>query len=115
VQIDYKSLGSRIKEARKQKGLTQEQLAERTDLSTTHISNIENGKAIPSLQAFVDIVNALSLTADVLLCDHVNQSRIVYESEVKEILDTCTIHEVRILTDTMKNILSTLRKHYKPH
>ena len=44
MQIDYISLGSRIKEARKKQGLTQEQLAERADLSTTHISNIENAK-----------------------------------------------------------------------
>ncbi|MBQ2425627.1 MAG: helix-turn-helix transcriptional regulator, partial [Lachnospiraceae bacterium] len=36
VPIDYISLGSRIKEARKNQGLTQEQLAERADLSTTH-------------------------------------------------------------------------------
>ncbi len=116
MQIDYKSLGSRIKEARKNKGLTQEQLAERADLSTTHISNIENGNAIPSLQAFVNIVNALSISSDALLCDNVNQSRDVYKSEAQEILDSCnTIDEVRIVTDTMKNTLNTLRKYHKPH
>ena len=47
MQIDYISLGSRIKEVRKNQDLTQEQLAELADLSTTHISNIENAKKNP--------------------------------------------------------------------
>ena len=115
MPIDYLSLGSRIKTARKQKGLTQEQLAEHADLSTTHISNIENGKAIPSLQAIVNIANALSATVDVLLCDNIDQSRDIYKSEAQEILNGCTIDESRILTEMMKNTLSTLRNHYKPH
>ncbi len=113
MQIDYNSLGSRIQEARKNQGLTQEQLAERADLSTTHISNIENAKKIPSLKAIVSIANALSITVDALLCDNLNQSRDFYKSEAQSILDSCTINEVRILTETMKNTLSTLRKHYK--
>lgn len=116
MPIDYKSLGSRIKEVRKRIGLTQEQLAERADLSTTHISNIENGNAIPSLQAFVNIVNALSVSSDALLCDTIKNSREIYQSEAQDILDSCrTIEEVRIVTDTMKNTLHTIRKHYKPH
>ena len=40
--MDQKKIGSFLKELRKEKGLTQEQLAELADLSTTHISNIEN-------------------------------------------------------------------------
>ena len=114
MQIDYISLGSRIKEARKNQGLTQEQLAERADLSTTHISNIENAKKIPSLQAIVDIANALSVTTDSLLRDNIEQSKDIYRSEAQSILDGCTITEARILTETMKNTLITHRKHSKP-
>ncbi|MBQ1240651.1 MAG: helix-turn-helix transcriptional regulator [Lachnospiraceae bacterium] len=113
MQIDYIALGSRIKEARKNKGLTQEQLAELADLSTTHISNIENAKKIPSLQSIVSIANALSATVDALLCDNLDQSRDFYKSEAHEIFDTCTIDEVRLLIDTMKYTLQMHRKHYK--
>ena len=114
VQIDYISLGSRIKEARKTQDLTQEQLAELADLSTTHISNIENAKKIPSLKSIVSIANALSMTVDALLCDSIEQSKDIYKSEAQAILDGCTINEVRILTETMKNTLITHRKHSKP-
>ena len=114
MQINYKTLGSRVKEARKLRGLTQEQLAERTDLSTTHISNIENGNTTPSLQAIVDIANALSVTSDTILCDHLDQSGAIYEAEAAKIFSDCTIEEARILTDTLKHTLATIRKHCKP-
>lgn len=115
MPINYTSLGSRIKKARKLRGLTQEQLAERTNLSTTHISNIENGNAVPSLQAVVDIANALSTTIDPLLCDSIDQSKSVYETEATSLYKDCTIDEARILTDTIKNTLAVLRRHYRPH
>ena len=114
MQIDYISLGSRIKEVRKNQDLTQEQLAEFADLSTTHISNIENAKKIPSLKSIVSIANALSMTVDALLCDSIEQSKDIYKSEAQAILDGCTITEARILTETMKNTLITHRKHSKP-
>ena len=37
---DYKAIGNRIKQARKRQKITQEKLAEMTDLSTSHMSNI---------------------------------------------------------------------------
>ena len=112
MPIDYKSLGSRVKDARTSKGYTQERLAECIDLSTTHISNIENGNAIPSLKTFVDIANALSVSADPLLCDSLIHSKGIYEAEAATIFRECTVEEARILTETLRNTLNTLRKHY---
>lgn len=43
-QLDGVMIGKRIKSVRKAKGLTQGQLAERCGCTSTHISNIENGK-----------------------------------------------------------------------
>ena len=45
-----KLLGSRLKELRKRKGLTQEKLAELVELEPASICNIENGYNYPSLQ-----------------------------------------------------------------
>ena len=42
---DLPVLGERLKKARKDCGLTQEQLAERSGLSTRHIAKIENRKS----------------------------------------------------------------------
>ena len=48
--IDYELIGSRLKEARRTAGLTQEELAEQVFLSTVYLSLIENGKVFPTLE-----------------------------------------------------------------
>ena len=67
--MDMIAIGSRIKEAREQAHLTQEELAEIVDISPTHMSVIERGVKTPKLDTFVKIANALHLSADALLQD----------------------------------------------
>lgn len=59
----YRELGLTIAYYRKLKGLTQLQLAEATDVSRTHMSNIEapNGKTSVSLDKLFDIADALGI------------------------------------------------------
>lgn len=54
-------LGARIKELRKRKGLTQEQLAEKVDLATRYISLIEVGRSSPSLETIENIASTLEV------------------------------------------------------
>jgi transcriptional regulator with XRE-family HTH domain len=54
-------LGARIKELRKRRGLTQEQLAERIDLAARYISLIEVGRASPSLETMEHIARAFGI------------------------------------------------------
>ena len=82
--MDLKAIGARIKEAREARGLTQEQLAEIVSLSTTHISVIERGVKGPRLETFVQIANALGVTADSLLLDVLDQSLAVTATELSE-------------------------------
>ncbi len=56
-----KLLGQRIKEIRKSKGITQEQLAEKVGIGTSNISYIENGKFAPTIENFEKIVQALDV------------------------------------------------------
>ena len=67
--MDMIAIGSRLKEAREQAHLTQEELAEIVDISPTHMSVIERGVKTPKLDTFVKIANALHLSADALLQD----------------------------------------------
>ncbi|MDR1674350.1 MAG: helix-turn-helix domain-containing protein [Oscillospiraceae bacterium] len=67
--LDYKILGLRIKEMRKLKGLTQEQLAEMTDLSANFIAKIESNNSTVSLISLVKIANILDSSIDYLLCN----------------------------------------------
>lgn len=53
------NIGNKIKNLRRIKNLTQEELAERTDLSKGYISQIESEHASPSMETFLNIIEVL--------------------------------------------------------
>ena len=57
--IDYNQLGKRIKRYRLKAHLTQEQLAEKTDVATSTIAHAENGTSKPSLPLLLKVANLL--------------------------------------------------------
>lgn len=67
-QREFRELGLTIAYYRKLKGLTQLRLAEKVDISRTHISNIEapNGKTAVSLSVVFDIADALGVPVKAL-------------------------------------------------
>jgi transcriptional regulator with XRE-family HTH domain len=54
-------LGENIRVSRKQSGISQEKLAEKADLNTTYISDVERGEENISVDALVRIANALKV------------------------------------------------------
>jgi transcriptional regulator with XRE-family HTH domain len=54
-------LGARIKELRKRRGISQEQLAESVDVDPKFISFIECGRSAPSLETIENIARALNM------------------------------------------------------
>ena len=56
-----KLLGKRIKELRKNAGLTQEKLAEMINIETTSLSGIESGRHFPSLPTIEKIAHNLNV------------------------------------------------------
>ena len=56
MEINYALIGKRIRETRKQRGLSAEELAEIADLSTVYISYIENAKR--EYQTDIDLLMA---------------------------------------------------------
>lgn len=61
-------LGKRVKEYRKQKGLTQQKLAEKTGLSFNTITKIEQGIGdSPTLKTLVKLADALGVSIDELV------------------------------------------------
>lgn len=54
---------------RKERGLTQSQLAELLDLTPKYISNFETGTRLPKLDTFINLANALHCGTDALLFD----------------------------------------------
>lgn len=107
---NYFYLGQRIRAIRKEKNYTQEKLAEKADVGTTHISHIETGCTKLSIKTLIKIANALNSSADELLCDYINNSKNIYTNEITETLNDCTIQEIRFLSDLVKHTKHSLRE-----
>ena len=67
--MDYKLMGQRIREHRKKKGLTQEQLAELIDISPSFMGHIERGSRISSLDTVMRLCEVLEVMPNDLLAD----------------------------------------------
>ena len=66
MSINYANAGKLIKEARKNKGLTQKQLAEKTGLATVTIQQYERNLREPRLKNIIKIANALNVSPESL-------------------------------------------------
>ena len=55
-------IGPRIREYRLQRGLTQEELASRCELTKGYISQLENDLSSPSITTLIDVLNVLGVT-----------------------------------------------------
>ncbi len=60
-KIKYKHLGLNIAYHRKERGLSQSQLAERINISRTHMSRIETADCAVSLDVIFEICDALDI------------------------------------------------------
>lgn len=60
-------IGSRLATLRKQHGLTQEQLAEKLDISIKHCSSVERGLSCLSLEKLVEASNVFDVSLDFLV------------------------------------------------
>ena len=86
--MDYYKIGQRIRKFRKAYRLSQEQLAEKVGISTTHMSHIETGNTKLSLPLFVKLANVLSIQTDELLHDTPQKNKTAIKGELEEILDS---------------------------
>ena len=59
--------GNRVQTLRKERGITQEQLAESINKSVEHISYIERGERAPSFETILDIAEALKVSVPYLM------------------------------------------------
>ncbi|MDE7422544.1 MAG: helix-turn-helix domain-containing protein [Lachnospiraceae bacterium] len=109
MELDFKSIGKRIKIARIKCNITQEILANKIGITPQHVSNIETGNSSVSLPTLVAIANLLKVSVDELLCDTILISKQVFEKEAKELFSDCNEYEIRVLVDVLKATKHSLR------
>jgi len=91
---DFKLIGIKIRERRSDKNMTQEMLAEKSDLSVSYISNVETGKKKISLTAILKICAALDISLNALLFgnqDYVTEDTLT--SDFDNLLKDCNRFE----------------------
>lgn len=107
--MDYIELGKRIKAARLAAGLTQEQLAEKINLSSGHCAHVERGTTKVSLPALVDIANALNTTPDALLMDSNHQALPHLLGEAQDLFADCDPDEMYVMLQAASAIKKSMR------
>lgn len=98
--MDLTLLGNRIRTARERLGYTQEELAERVEISSSHVSVIERGVKAARVDTLIRIANELNVSADFLLQDLVKCSN---ESQLlSSIMQLPEEDRCRLLNTAMK-------------
>ncbi len=101
------TIGKNIRKYRLIKKLRQEDLAEKTGLSANYVGMVERGEKIPSLETFVNIVNALGISADMVLTDVVETGYTVKNSILNEKLSKLSAED----REKIYEVIDTLIKH----
>jgi len=97
-----KLLGARIKEIRKSKNLTQEQLAESAGIEIPSLSNIENGKNYPNSETIEKIANGLEMQIfELYIFEHLIEPS---EKDMLEDIIKCLRNDSKLLKTIYKII-----------
>lgn len=100
MYVDYKKIGVRIAQRRKEIKMKQNTLAEKTNLSNNHISNIENGYSVPSIETFAKI----NISPDYLLLGTLKSNNI--SQNIVDKLNLCDDKSLKLISKIIDAILS---------
>lgn len=105
-KYDFRALGFAIKEARKKRGLTREQVGAMIEIDPRYLTNIENKGQHPSLQVLYDLVSLLNVSVDefFLLTDNMIKSsrRRQLEEKINQLTDTDLVIMESVIDGIMK-------------
>ena len=108
-----KEIGGRIRQVRKNKGMSQLDLAEASGLSASFISNVEMGRQSMNIRALIAISNALGVSTDLLLRNNTPESLNISSEEFYQALADCSPKEreaILHLVQSMKDVLIKFRE-----
>ena len=107
MAVDFGAVGARIRACRLEAGMSQERLAELSDLSTPHIERMAKK---PSLSALIRLSAALGVTVDYLLAGSQPADQTAFLSDVQTLLSDCSLTERRIVLQVALATREALRQ-----
>lgn len=104
MALDYNIIGERLKKARTDKGLTQEKLAEKLDVSIAFLSRIERGSSHISLKRLSQICDILGISEGTILNGSSNNSDTYLSSEFNTLIKNSTPEKQKLIYKIAKVI-----------
>ncbi len=99
MPLDYTIIGQRLKKARKAKKMTQEELAEKLDVSIAFLSRIERGNSQVNLKRLVQICEILEVSPGEILNGVSSKSSQYLDSEFASLLKDCSSEQQKLIYD----------------
>ncbi len=114
-----KLIGAHLARIRKDRGLTQSELAELIDVTIETISRLERGVSIPSLKTMENISNVLNVSLKELFdFEYPQKSRdTALEKESEKLLTylkTKRVDDIKMCYRILKDIFNQIEKNYQP-
>ena len=100
-------LGAKIRRMRNQKGLTQEELADRCELTKGYISQLENDLNSPSIATLTDILNALGSNLSKFFQEE-SKEKVVFSKEEFIEKDTEGVRFSWLIPNAQKNMMEPM-------
>lgn len=108
-------IGKKIKGLRTQYGLTQEELADRAELTKGFISQIEHDTTSPSIATLVDILQCLGTNLEEFFADTAREQVVFQDEEYFEKIDEDLKNKVEwIIPNAQKNSMEPIRLTLEP-
>ena len=104
IKYDFKAFGQAIKEARKVKGLSRNELADQMNIAPRYIASIENSGQHPSLQIFYELVTLLDVSVDQFFFPDKETDKSTQRRQLESLLDDMSDKGLRIVTATAKEV-----------
>ena len=104
AKYDFKAFGQAIKEARKAKGISRNQLADRLNIAPRYIASIENSGQHPSLQIFYELVTFLDVSVDQFFFPNEETEKSTGRRQLDSLLADMSSRDLMIMTATAKGI-----------
>ncbi len=108
--LDYKAIGSRIREVRKSKNMTQEKLSEAINVGYKHLSNIECGNGGVSIEVLASICSVLDISLDYIIFNKPDIRDVKMADDIYKEISSLTRSErefVMALFQTLKSSRNT--------
>lgn len=108
-KYDFRALGFAIKEARKKRGLTREQVGAMIEIDPRYLTNIENKGQHPSLQVLYDLVSLLNVSVDEFFLPTDNMIKSSRRRQLDEKINQLTDTDLVIMESVIDGIMKYKR------